>query len=210
MKYLRIFALAVVSIFMLSCTKNDETTVVLLGEESYIHDIVDVIPGNLQPTFAEHFTIHKGYIPPKVEGRYVVGKKERVYSNVDSLSWPLNVTEPNIYLTIKDQHNRVASLILEEATSSETDTVYITGHDEYFTMYYVEYKSINYLGFDTRIKRAMLINGEVCEWGVKNLYIASVILEAYDNSGGALAQYKRGDFFIYKDGDGLSEFTNKE
>jgi len=205
MKYLNIFALAVVSMIMLNCTKNDETTVILLGKESYIQDITKVIPDSLQSTFTEHFgMIHEGYIPPKVEGKFVMAKKERVYSNIGA-SWPLTVVEPNMYFTIKDQHNREANFILGEATETETDTVYICGNDNYFTLYYIEEKVMTYLGFNSRIKRAVLFNGEISEWGIKNLYNASVILEAYDNSGGSIVQYKKGDFFIYKDSDGLSE-----
>ena len=210
MKYLNIFALAVVSMIMLNCTKNDETTVILLGQESYIQDIIKVVPDTLQATFTEHFgMIHEGYIPPKIEGNFVVSKKKRVYSNIGE-SWPLSVVEPDMYLTITDQHNREAKLILAEATSTETDTVYIVGNDAYFTMYYVEDKVMTFLGYNTKIKRAVLFNGEICDWGIKNLYAASVILDAYDNSGGSLVQYKKGDFFIYKDEDGLSERKTEE
>lgn len=205
MKYLNIFALAVVSLVMLNCTSNDETTVILLGKESYIQDIVDVIPDTLQATFTEHFgIIHEGYIPPKIEGSYIVSKKKRVYSNIEE-SWPLSVVEPDMYLTITDQHNREAIFILAEATETTTDTVYIVGVDNFFTLYYIEEKSMTYLGYNSHIKRAVLFNGEICDWGIKNLYSASVILEAFDNSGGSIVQYKRGDFFIYKDEDGLSE-----
>ena len=36
---------------LFSCTKNDSSTIILLGTESYVDDILDVIPDSLVNTF---------------------------------------------------------------------------------------------------------------------------------------------------------------
>ena len=38
-----------------SCTKNDENTIALIGTESYIDDILSVIPDSLQTRFFAEF-----------------------------------------------------------------------------------------------------------------------------------------------------------
>ena len=102
-----------------SCTKNDENTIVLIGEERYIDDILTVIPDTLKPMFDAVFgTIAQGPVPPKIEGSYVVDPKQRVASNVDI--WPLTVIEPNVYLRFSDQHNGVVAMDLNEATEQLT------------------------------------------------------------------------------------------
>ena len=79
------------SLLLLSCTKNDDTTVILLGEEAYIEKITDVIPDTLQHVFEEYFgTIPSGYIPPNVEGEYIISPKQRIFSNVPEDNWPLD------------------------------------------------------------------------------------------------------------------------
>ena len=85
-------ALAMFGMLFASCTKNDENTIVLIGEERYIDDILTVIPDTLKPTFDAIFgNIPEGPVPPKIEGSYVVDPKQRVSTNVDY--WPLTVIE---------------------------------------------------------------------------------------------------------------------
>ena len=123
-----------------SCTKNDENTIVLIGEERYIDDILTVIPDTLKPMFDVVFgSIPQGPVPPKIEGSFVVDPKQRVSSNVSV--WPLTVIEPNLYLKFSDQHNGVVAMDLNEATEQLTDTVFVMGHNKDFTIYFVEDKS---------------------------------------------------------------------
>ena len=80
-------------IMMSSCTKNDENTIVPIGTEYYIDDILSVIPDTLQTAFFAAFgDVPSGAIPPKIEGSYVVDPKQRVGSNM--AVWPLNTIEP--------------------------------------------------------------------------------------------------------------------
>jgi len=202
MKYLNIIALAFITSVIFSCTKNNDTTIVLLGKESYVKEISKIIPDTLRPCIDSVFDIHEGYIPPKVEGKFKISPKQRVYSNTDSV---LTIPESDMIIDIENQHNRVAHLTQEEAGSTTTDTVYVVGHDNYFTLYYIKNTVTQTMGYETNMKRAMFFSGEIDAIGIKNLQLATIIMDVKDNSGGLIVTYKPGDFFIYKDGDGKSE-----
>lgn len=194
-----------------SCTKNDENTIVLIGEERYIDDILTVIPDTLKPTFDAIFgSIPEGPVPPKIEGSYVVDPKQRVSTNVEY--WPLTVIEPNVYLKFSEQHNGVVTMDLNEATEQLTDTVFVMGHNKDFTVYFVENKAydvpFNGQSFHVKVKRGVIMKGTVTNNGFSNFKIASIIMEAEDDSHGILSQYAPGSYFLYKDGDGLAENFN--
>lgn len=195
-------------LLFVSCTKNDDSTIVLIGEELYVDDILTVIPDTLKPTFDAIFgTIPEGPVPPKIEGSYVVDPKQRVSTNVDY--WPLSVIEPNVYLKFSGQHNGVVTMDLNEATEQITDTVFVMGNHRDFTVYFVENKDydvpFNGQSFHVRVKRGVIMKGTVTNNGFSNFKIASIIMEAEDNSNGILSQYAPGSYFLYKDGDGLAE-----
>lgn len=206
---IRLVVLVLLGAFLLSsCTKNDDTTIVLIGEEVYIDDILTVIPDTLKPVFDGVFgSIPEGPVPPKIEGSYVVDPKQRVSTNVEG--WPLTVIEPNIYLKFSEQHNGVVTMDLNEATEQLTDTVFVMGHNEDFTVYFVEDKSYDVpfgeQSFHVRVKRGIIMKGTASSNGLSNFKIASIIMEAEDNSQGVLGQYSPGSFFVYRDGNGLAE-----
>ncbi len=206
---IRLVVLVLLGAFLLSsCTKNDDTTIVLIGEELYIDDILTVIPDTLKPVFDGVFgSIPEGPVPPKIEGSYVVDPKQRVSTNVEG--WPLTVIEPNVYLKFSEQHNGVVTMDLNEATEQLTDTVFVMGHNEDFTVYFVEDKSYDVpfgeQSFHVRVKRGIIMKGTTSSNGLSNFKIASVIMEAEDNSQGVLGQYSPGSFFVYRDGNGLAE-----
>ncbi len=209
----KIGALALIFFGMVfaSCTKNDENTIVLIGEERYIDDILTVIPDTLKPMFDVVFgSIPQGPVPPKIEGSFVVDPKQRVSSNVSV--WPLTVIEPNLYLRFSDQHNGVVAMDLNEATEQLTDTVFVMGHNKDFTIYFVEDKSydvpFNEQSFHVRVKRGVIMKGTMNDYGMANFSIASIIMEAEDDSGGLLGQYAPGSFFVYRDGNGLAEYLD--
>lgn len=209
----KIGALALIFFGMMfaSCTKNDENTIVLIGEERYIDDILTVIPDTLKPMFDVVFgSIPQGPVPPKIEGSFVVDPKQRVSSNVST--WPLTVIEPNVYLRFSEQHNGVVAMDLNEATEQLTDTVFVTGHNKDFTVYFIEDKAydvpFNEQSFHVRVKRGVIMKGTMNDYGMANFSIASIIMEAEDDSGGLLGQYAPGSFFVYRDGNGLAEYLD--
>lgn len=184
-----------------ACTKNEDSTIIILGTESYVKDILEAIPDSLRNVFEQQFgEIPQGYVPPKVEGDFVIAPKRRCYSNVTT--WPLDVVEPNMSLHFTNQHNRVVEIHLTEAMDMFTDTVYVTGYDNFFTVYYQEYKSIVIDGDDAMIKRGIIIKGEMCDDGMKDLYFANIIMDVTGVVSDDLV--KPGQFFIYRDGDGMA------
>lgn len=207
-KLFRILGMVLLGVMGLSsCTKNDVNTIVLIGEERYIDNILSVIPDTLKAEFNATFgTIPEGYVPPNIEGSYVVDPKQRVHTNVDY--WPLSVLEPNIYLKFSGQHNGVVRMDLNEATEQLTDTVFVMGNNKNFTVYFIENKSYdmpyNAQTFHVRVKRGVIMKGSIVSEGFANFSIATVIMEAEDNSGGLIGQYAPGSFFVYKDGDGMA------
>lgn len=40
---------------LFGCTKNDGTTLILLGTEYYVEDILNAVPDTLRETFEQHF-----------------------------------------------------------------------------------------------------------------------------------------------------------
>ena len=205
---LSLLALMMGGFLLTSCTKNDENTIVVIGTEYYIDDILTVIPDSLQTQFRAAFgEIPQGAVPPKIEGSYVVDPKARVGSNV--ADWPLQVTEPNTYLRFEKQHNGIAVMDLAEATEQATDTVFVMGNGNKFTVYFIEDKSyqlpVNGQTFQVWMKRGIVMRGQMTNEGIADFRLASIIMRAEDNSNGMLSQYAPGSYFIYKDGDGKAE-----
>lgn len=196
------------SMILSSCTKNDDNTIVLIGTEYYIDDILSVVPDTLQSKFFANFgSIPEGPVPPKIEGEYVVGPKVRVSSNVSG--WPLQTTEPNVYLRFTGQHNGVVAMDLNEATESLTDTVFVCGNGNAFAVYFIEDKNYDMPmagnTYHVHVKRGVIMKGKVTETGLSDFRYATIIMEAEDNSNGLIGQYPSGSYFIYKDGDGTAE-----
>lgn len=208
---IRIFILAMIVSFA-SCTKNDDTTIVPVGTESYIDDILNMIPDSTMHVFEAAFgAVPHGYIPANIEGEYVVAPKQRVASSV--VGWPLNPPEPepNVTLRFSDQHNGVVRVELAEAAEQTTDTAFIMGTGNDFTLYFVENKSYEIPMTDTvhvNMERGVIIKGSVDDEGISNLYFAVVILGVEDDSNGTVPQYEPGTYFIYKDGDGKASRLN--
>lgn len=187
-------------LLLASCTKNDETTIVPIGTEYYIDDILSAIPDTLHNEFLAAFgNVPSGAIPPKIDGSYVVDPKQRVGSNLDG--WPINTIEPNVYLRFEKQHNGIVYMDLNETTETVTDTVFVCGDGNNFAVYFVESKDYE-IGW---MKRGVIMKGKVTGEGLSEFRYATIVMETEDHSGGQFGLYTPGTYFIYKDGDGMAE-----
>jgi len=198
-----LWLLLVGSMMLTSCTKNDESTIVLIGTEYYIDDILSVIPDSLQTQFSAVFgSIPEGPVPPKIDGSYIMSPKNRVASNLDESEWPLDINEPlPVYLRFSNQHNGIVTLDLAEATETNTDTVFIQGNNENFTVYFVEDKVIEDFSVPVKMKRGIIMKGRVTDAGLADFRYATIVLETEDE----LNQLANpGSYYIYKDGDGMA------
>lgn len=190
-----------------SCTKNDETTVSLIGTEYYVDDILSVVPDTLQARFFADFgSLYKGPVPPKIEGSYVLSPKQRVASNLAASEWPLQVVEPDVYLRFSKQHNGIVAMDLNDATETLTDTVFVCGSGDAFMVYFIENKAyemeVDNHTYHVTMKRGVVMKGKVATDGLSDFRYASIVMDVEDDSGGLIGQYSKGSYFIYKDGDG--------
>lgn len=192
-----------------SCTKNDDTTIIPVGTESYIDDILSVIPDSTMRAFEMAFgAVPQGYVPANIEGDYMIAPKQRVASSI--AGWPLNPTdpEPNVSLRFSEQHNGVVRVELTEAQEQLTDTAFVMGSGNAFAVYYIENKSYEVPFADTAfhvdMNRGVILKGIVKDEGISNLFFAVVVLSVEDDSNGVIPQYEPGTYFIYKDGDGIA------
>ena len=191
-----------------SCTENEENTIVPIGTEYYIDDILSVIPDSLETRFlAEFGSIPEGPVPPKIEGSYKVHTKTRVGSNV--AGWPLQAVEPDMFMRFSTQHNELVTLNLNEATENFTDTVFVCGNGNSFAVYFIENKAydmeLNAVSYHVNMKRGIIMKGKMAADGIADFRYATIIMETSDNSDGLIGQYPNGSYFIYKDGDGKAE-----
>lgn len=205
---LSLWLLVAGGLMLSSCTKNDDNTIVLIGTEYYIDDILSVIPDSLQTRFfAEFGSIPEGPVPPKIEGSYVMNPKQRVSSNV--AGWPLQTVEPNMYLRFTRQHNGIAEMDLNEATETKTDTVFVCGNGSAFAVYFIENKAyemeIDGYTYHVSVKRGIVMKGKVTDAGLSDFRYATILMKSEDDSHGLISQYPNGSYFIYKDGDGLAK-----
>ncbi len=196
-----------------NCTKNDDTTIVLLGEEQYIENIINVIPDTLIGKFNEQFGGYtSGHIPPNIEGEYIFSPKKRKCSSVDAAHWPVSIVEPDVKIKFIGQHNRMATFIHFEENETQTDTVYVIGKNSNFTVYYQEKKSLDYGWYEIKYTRGIIYTGRIKDDGIYNLKYASIIMEVDDESlgYGPHEPWPVGTFFIYEDGseNGLAERIN--
>ena len=188
-----------------SCTENEDNTIVPIGTEYYIDDILSVIPDTLQQRFlAEFGNIPDGAVPPKIEGSYKMSPKQRVGSNV--AGWPLQAIEPDMLLRFSTQHNELVAIDLNEATETFTDTVFVKGSGNAFAVYYIENKAYEMpvagANYHVKMRRGVIMKGQVATDGLADFRFATIIIKTEDDSNGLIEQYPNGSYFIYKDGDG--------
>ncbi len=141
-----------------SCTKNDSTTLIPMGDESYFKDIEEIAPPDVMSFInndlrgyvnnAQVITMG-GWYPAKVEGDFRIDPCEYVYSTIDLVG----VSSAFYNINLKDQHNGVVSFEMEfdslfhvvdewgqefdrhVISSYSSDTIYVRGDGENITMY---------------------------------------------------------------------------
>lgn len=194
-KMLCVIGLLVV-VLLVGCTKNDDTTLILLGTESYVSDIEKVISLELLNELGE---LPQGCKPPKIEGSFRISPK-RVHSSNPYWNQAHAVVEPDVLVHFRNQHNSVVELEFYEATATLTDTVFVVGKDNCFTVYFQENKTLTINDSIKSMTRGVVMTGEMCDEGIKNFLLAEIVRAAPEGFF-----QNEGDFFIYEDSDGLAE-----
>lgn len=207
MKKIYLFLIILLSVLCIGCQKGDTNgeTIILLGEESYVKPFKDFVPDSLYAIFDTIFVSHRdhcheGYIPPNVEGVYVIDPKIICYSNYFD-----TIHSHNLYFKITDQHNRIANINLLDGGSVVTDSVFIMGNDPYFTLYYTEYRIMPNNNAYSYITRNIFISGKKTEEGIHDLMYGTIILRVPNPHNPYVVNFVPGNYFIYTDPDGLAE-----
>lgn len=199
-----ILAIAVnVLLSMVQCKKESTAgdSIILIGTENYVKKLSEIIPEEWQDDFSTHYgEMPQGYIPPNIEGEYAISPKQFVYSNFVDLSDDLDM-----YLKVTDQHNRVATVEFYEGETLHTDTAYIMGSGQSFSLYFVEKRTLDFYGNLSTVDRVVIITGEKVPEGIRKLRFGIMILDTREASNPFVGTFTPGWFFIYKDQDGLAE-----
>ena len=205
-----LFLVILLSVFCIGCQKSDTTgeTIILLGEESYVKPLKNFVPDSLFTTFDTIFVTHKdhtheGYIPPNIEGVYVIDPKIIYYSNYND-----TIHSHEAYFAITDQHNRIATINLLDGGSVITDSVFIMGNDQYFTLYYTEYKIMPNANAYPYLIRNIFIAGKKTDEGIHDLMYGNIIIGVPDIQNPMFDNFVPGNYFIFSDPDGLAENSN--
>ena len=152
------------TVSLTGCLKDDPKvdTIVMMGSESYVKSIEEVIPDTLLKYIAHStdLTLYGGNIPPDMQGEFVFAPRELIKYNTNPL--PAN---DSLFFKFASQHNRVTSCDFHETDCAliHLDTIYLMGNGSFFTAYFVvKYRNINQLpGADYDLDRAVVITGEV-------------------------------------------------
>lgn len=208
MKTRKIYFLLVVllSVFCIGCQKGDTTgeTIILLGEETYVKPLKSLVPDSLYPIFDTLFVKHKdhtheGYIPPNIEGIYVIDPKIIRYSNYND-----TIHSHEAYFEITNQHNRIACINLLDGGSVITDSVFIMGNDQYFTLYYTEYKIMPNASAYPYLTRNIFLSGKKTDEGIQDLVYGNIIIGVPTIQNPLYDNFVPGNYFIFTDPDGLA------
>lgn len=203
MKKIIILLSAITMLLEITSCQKETGDILLLGEEKYVVSLVNIIPDSLKSVFPTHFgDMPEGYFPPDIEGEYTISRKEFCHSNFIDLSDTLDM-----HLRITRQHNRVACVELHEGNIVRSDTAFVMGIGNYFTLYLLEERDMPFYG-NHLVTRCVVIAGEKTDQGIKNLRFGNIILSAVCDENAFIGSYKPGWYFIYCDGDGMAENCN--
>ena len=192
-------------LLLTGCLKEDlvRGTVALMGSESYVKPIEEVIPDTLLRFIADSSVMGNdtivlpcGNVPPDIQGEYLFFPRELYKHNGhhpladDTLffrfggDYRVDTLDNDVWVCYPDgQHNRIASGdLLEKGFSQKTiDTVYLMGEGNGFTAYFkVDYKDcyepMSQVYYT--LTRGYIITGTITESGIRHAIIACVNIAA--------------------------------
>ena len=188
--------LVLAALLMSGCLKDDpqEGTIVLMGTESYVKSIEEVIPDTLLKVLGDTIVmqmkpavIPRGNMPPDVQGEFVLRPKELLWYNEypildgDSIRFRFGGVENAAGYYANGQHNRVTPCDYEENGMLEhTDVAYLMGSGNSFTAYFeLTHEHIDDIsGVDYDMTRGYVIVGEMNQNGngIDNVRVAYINL----------------------------------
>jgi hypothetical protein len=226
MKNKGLVLLALVGFMLSSCLKDDpkENTIILMGTESYVDSIGEVIPDTLLKVLADATVMQltpavlpQGNMPPDVQGEFVLRPKELLWYNEnlvsdgDSIRFRFGGNPSASGYYPNGQHNRVTPCDYEEnGLLGHTDSAYLMGSGNDFTAYFVlTYEHITKIdGVDYNMTRGYVITGKMNGNGnaIDNVRVAYINLNMKVNSNNMAVscvetgsiKAMEGNIFVYK------------
>jgi len=185
-------------ILLSSCTKvsSNGETIVPIGKEYFD---VEKLFSEVKPSFDEVKGImgigDEDLIPPKLDNLYNVNRMRLIGSNYDEA--PTSISD--IEMRFDCQHNSIANIeFTESSITQKTDSVYVIGNRDKFTIYFVEERDYPIINYHVKLKRGIIMSGSVVQGGLSDLRIAFIVIDWEDDSHGALHSYNPGTYMIYE------------
>ena len=163
-----------------------------------------VIPEAIRETFKNHMPIHEGKYPPSIVGQFLQSKSVAVYCSDNGFN--VGDTTADCYYQFYDQNsNGVCKYNFRQLSiTGHTDTVWIVGQGNKFTAFFLE-KGYYNDSAGTWYVSSNLISGEITPEGIKDFYLAFILLDKYDPTNAVM---RVNEYRIFKDSDGLAENKN--
>lgn len=192
---------ALLMVLMTGCLKDDlQGTIVLMGTESDVKSIEEVIPDTLLSFVAdttemegEVLELHEGITPPDIQGEYMFFPRELYADNGhhpeanDTLFFRFGGDGDTLGYYPEGQHNRCMPVdILEKGFSQKhVDKAYVMGNGSDFTAYFtVPYDDCfeSMSGIYFTLTRGYVIKGTVSDTGIDDVVMACVNISAEPNN----------------------------
>lgn len=163
-----------------------------------------VIPAAIRETFKNHMPINEGKYPPSIVGQYLQSATVAVYCSDNGFA--VGDSACDCYYQFYDQtSNGMCKFNTRQLTiTGHSDTVWIVGQGNKFTAFFVEKETYNDTA-GTWCISSNLISGEITSGGIKNFYMAFIMLDKYDPMHKIMDV---NEYRIFKDSDGLAVNNN--
>jgi hypothetical protein len=196
MKKIKIILWLCLPLLIFSCLKEDNETLVL----NQINQIDKVIPVQYRLEMEEYMPFYNGKTPPNIEGIYLISKDKLVYSSDGLLRTGFIFSDLYLKFSSQDEKSNILSYASKAGNSSdESDSVFIIGSDDNFTVYFISTGT----SYGIYTKEANVISGTITSSGIRNIYQGFVMLDKGSDIKNKVIDV--GTFRILTDGDSLAE-----
>ena len=171
-----------------------------------------VVPDDIRKTMDPYITIYDGNNPPNIEGRYIMDPPEIVFDNTGSYKAG-DYNFNSVYFRISNQNTVTNTLDYEEKeigngiviSQSYGKGAFISGEGNNFSVFFNTTGVTHIDGYSVNTTHALVLSGTKESKGISNLRYAFVIVDKDGDINDKLMD--KGDFRVFKDRDGWSEFV---
>ncbi len=212
-----------------SCTKNDDTTLIPMGEEFYFKDIDDIAPpdvvefidGELSNYIASaQIVTSGGWYPINIEGNYRLDPRENILFGTGIAGSFYEITLNNQHNGIVEFEMKYDSLVQLQGYFQRTnilysaDTAYVRSKGDDITIYAVCNMDFNLerTGQDPisgNFMSLIMIFGKMTEIGIKDIHVFEHVNDVLSCEPENLFDFFKDQMIVYKaGGDGIARRIN--